>query len=253
MNREEAKTILLLYRTPADAADPQVAAALALAEQDPELARWFEEYRVVQDTLRERFRQLPAAAGLKEQILSEQAAKRPARERFMMAGAIAAIVIALVTLGVFYLPHGEKSQPQDLSLASYQKKMTYLAARGYAMYLVTNDLKQIQGYLAQNQAPADYVLHKPLETTTATGCAIQFWNGSRVAMICFSTGKPLAPGRPGDLWLFIVNQNGIKDAPTSASPQLATVNGIITATWSEGGKLYVLGTLGDEQAIRKYL
>ncbi len=56
MNRDEAKNILLLYRTEADAADPQIAEALALAKSDAELSRWFVEHRATQNALREKFR-----------------------------------------------------------------------------------------------------------------------------------------------------------------------------------------------------
>ena len=59
MNRAEAKTILLLYRTEADAADPQVAEALALVKQDPDLARWFADYRATQNVIRAKFREIP--------------------------------------------------------------------------------------------------------------------------------------------------------------------------------------------------
>ena len=83
MNRDEAKTILLLYRPgTADADDPQIAEALALAKQDPELARWLEEHCARQEALRAKFRQITVPAGLKEQIISEQAARsKPAFRR----------------------------------------------------------------------------------------------------------------------------------------------------------------------------
>ena len=42
MNRDEAKNILLLYRTDADLADPQIVAAISFLKSDPELREWFE-------------------------------------------------------------------------------------------------------------------------------------------------------------------------------------------------------------------
>ena len=60
MNRDEAKSILLLYRHgTADADDPQIAEALALAEHDPELKDWLVEHCARQIVLREKFRQIP--------------------------------------------------------------------------------------------------------------------------------------------------------------------------------------------------
>ena len=88
MNRDEAKTILLLYRPgTADADDPQIAEALALAKQDPELTRWLVEHCARQETLRAEFRQITVPAGLKEQIISEQAARTRAGIRRRTGGA----------------------------------------------------------------------------------------------------------------------------------------------------------------------
>ena len=77
MNRNEAKTILLLYRPgTTDAGDPEIAGALALAKQDPELTRWLAEHCARQEAVRAGFRKITAPAGLKEQIISEQASSR---------------------------------------------------------------------------------------------------------------------------------------------------------------------------------
>ena len=89
VNHDEAKNILLLYRHgTADADDPQIAEALALAKRDPELTRWLVEHCARQFVLREKFRQIAVPAGLKEQIISEQAAQRRMifwRQKFALA------------------------------------------------------------------------------------------------------------------------------------------------------------------------
>jgi len=72
-------------------------------------------------------------------------------------------------------------------------------------------------------------------------------------MICFRTGKPLPPGQQADLWLFVADRASMKGAPDAASPQFAKVNQLVTATWSQDGKLYLLATEGDEQVLRKFL
>jgi hypothetical protein len=74
-----------------------------------------------------------------------------------------------------------------------------------------------------------------------------------VSLICFRTGKPLRPGESSDLWLFVVDRNSLPDAPRSKTPKLAKVNRLMTATWAEGDKVYLLGVAGDEQTIRAYL
>jgi hypothetical protein len=51
----------------------------------------------------------------------------------------------------------------------------------------------------------------------------------------------------------VVDRKAVRGSPAGASPQISKVNRLITATWTQGGKLYLLGTEGDEAAIRKYL
>jgi hypothetical protein len=254
VNRDEAKIILQLYRpNTADAQDPQIAEALALAKQDPELARWLEEHRARQNVLRQKFRQIAAPAGLKEQIISEQAAfskKNSRREKMVLVGALTAIVVSLAFLAQSWLPQRGGG---DDKFSTYANQMAGVALRGYSMDLMTNNPAQIRAYLAQQHAPSDYVLPAPLQTIAVTGCAVEVWQDKKVSMICFSTGKPLPPGQQGDLWLFVVDLKSVKAAPASASPQFAKVNQLATAAWTEGGKLYFLGTAGNEPAIRKFL
>jgi len=252
MNHDDAKDILLLYRPgTADAADPQMAEALALVKQNAELARWFGEHCARQEALRAKFRQIPVPAGLKEQIISEQAAREKVIiwRQYPAVTAVAAIIVILVALATIWRQLPEP----DNTLAIYQNRMVGVALRGYAMDLATNNSGQIRAYFAQNHAPADYVLPARLEKVALTGCAIQSWQGEKVAMICFRTGKPLPPGQPGDLWLFVVDRASVKNAPSAGPPQLAKVNELITATWTQGDKLYLLGTAGDEQTIRQLL
>lgn len=251
MNSDEAKAILLLYRPgTADADDSQIAEALALAQREPELARWLEDYCARQEALRAKLRQIAAPAGLKEQIVSEQAARdKMATWRWKAVFAVAAVVVALVALAPLWFPH----QPRDDTFAIYRSRMVGVALRGYSMDLATNSQMQIQAFLAQHRAPADYVLPVPLEKTAVTGCAVQNWQGAKVSMICFRTGRPLPPGQPGDLWLFVIDRTAVKQAPAAGARPFVRVNKLITVTWTQGDKLYVLGMEGDEQTLQQYL
>jgi hypothetical protein len=251
VNSEEAKAILLLYRPGTlDAGDPQIAEALALAQCDPELAEWLKEHCAQQEALRAKFRQITAPAGLKEQIISEQAAREKIiHRRRNVIFAMAAVMVALVALAPLWFPHG----PKDDTLAIYRGRMVGVALRGYGMDLVTNNPAQIQAYLAGSNAPADYVLPAPLGKTATAGCAIQNWRGTKVSMICYRTGRPLPPGQQSDLWLFVVDRTAVKDAPAAGARQFVRVNKLMTVAWTQGGKLYVLGMEGDEETLRKYL
>lgn len=251
MNRDEAKDILLLYRpNTVDAGDPQIAEALALAKRDPELALWLEQYSARQEALREKFRRIPVPADLKEQIISEQAAQAkiisfPRNLALATATAIAALII--LTL-FWFRPH-----PKDDTFAVYQNQMAGVALRGYTMDLTTNNLAPIRAYLAQNGAPSDFGLPAPLEKIEVTGCAIEGWQHEKVSMICFRTGRPLPPGQSSDLWLFVVDRAAMPDAPAAGTRQFTRVNKLMTATWTDGGKIYFLGTEADEATLRTYL
>lgn len=254
MNRDDAKNILLLYRPgTADANDPQVSEALALAQRDGELARWFGEHCARQELLRASFRQIAAPDGLKEQIISEQAAREKIERtvvwrRNVILAAAATVVAALILVALWLRPAAA-----DDTLAIYRNRMIGTALRGYAMDFAASDPVQIQSYLKQKQAPADYDLPVPLQKIAMTGCAIESWQGAKVSLICFRTGKPLPPGEQSDLWLFVVDRASVKNAPLAGPPQLARVHQLMTATWTQGDKLYLLGTEGDEQTVRHLL
>ena len=251
MNANEAKSILLLYRPgTADTEDPQIAEALALAQRDPELTNWLDAQTARQRALREKFRQSAAPAGLMEQIISEHAANQrmfPARQKFRLA--LAVLLLLSGTLAVFWFSH---RSPDD-TLAIYQNQMARVALSPYPMDLATNDPAPIRAYLAENHAPADFVLPASLQQTAVSGCAVESWQGVKVAMICFRTGKPLAPGTANDLWLFVVDRASVKNIDAGTTPQIAKVNRLTTATWVQGDKLYLLGIEGEEPDIKQYL
>ena len=163
---------------------------------------------------------------------------------------MAAVVILLIVLSSSWLPH---RQNDDNTLAIYRSQMVGIALRGYGMDLTTNDPAQIHAYLAQNKAPSDYVLPAALQKAATTGCAVEGWQNVKVSMICFRTGRPLPPNQSSDLWMFVVDRASLKDAPAASQPRFIAVNQLITAVWTQGDKVYLLGTEGDESTIRKFL
>lgn len=244
---------MLLYRRgTADAEDPEIAGALELAIQDPVLTRWLAEHRAQQEALRSGIRKIAVPAGLKEQIISEQAARAKVgvrRQRMVFAMAAFVILAALAILTPRWFPHRQS----DDTYAIYRNRMAGVALRGYGMDLTTNSPESVRAYLAQNQAPADYILPGPLEKTAVAGCAIENWQGAKVSMICFRTGNPLPPGQQSDLWLFVIDRSRVKDAPPADSRQYAQVSRLRMVTWTDGDRLYVLGMEGDEQKLQQYL
>lgn len=256
MNRDEAKAILLLYRPgTADADDPQIAEALALAGRDTDLGRWLKEHCARQAKLRGTFRQITAPPGLKEQIISEQPPRENVvplwRREITLTPALAMAAVLLIT-GVLAMVWFANQPGKNDTLAAFQDQMAGVALRNYGMDLTTNDPVQIRSFLAQNQAPADFFLPEALKQARLVGCAVEGWRDTRVSMICFRTDHA-APNASTDLWLFVVDRTSVKKSTVGPDPQFAKVNELITATWVQGDKLYFLGTVGDQKTIQHYL
>ena len=249
MTSQQAKEILLLYRPgTADDDDPEFAGALQLCERDPELQRWFDEHRALFFGLRDRFKASAVPAGLKDQILAERkvhTAPLQSRRRLLLAVAAIAVLAGLV---IYWLPPSE-----DISYAAYRGRMVSTALRNYGMALATNDHAQIRTFLNRYGAPSDYILPQPLRRVALTGCAIEPWQGAKVSMVCFDSGQPHPPGQANDIWLFVIDSAGVRKPPAASAPIIAKVNRASTATWSTGGRTYLLVVDGDEQTLRKYL
>lgn len=254
MNRQQAKAILSLYRPEsADANDPEFTEALALAREDAELGRWFEEHCAVQRAIRQRFRQIEVPRGLKEQIISEHHVRSVVvwwREPVVLAAA--ALVAVLLGIAAFWWRPGSAQEDAE-AFATYRTRMATVVLRNYAMSLETNGVAEIRAHLAQNQAPAEYELPEKLKATPLAGCGVLSWRATRVSMLCFLTGKPLEPGQKSDLYLFVVDRSALPDAPAATEPQFARVNRLLTASWSLGDKTYILAGEGDEEFLRQYL
>jgi hypothetical protein len=71
-------------------------------------------------------------------------------------------------------------------------------------------------------------------------------------MVCFRTGQPVAPGAKSDLFLFVIEKNDLGKPPQTEMLEFAGVSELATASWSAGGKIYLLAAF-DEAELRKRL
>jgi hypothetical protein len=190
--------------------------------------------------------------GLRQQIMSEfkSQVSRPWWRRPVNVAVLAslALVIAVASIVTTLGPR----RGEDLSFNGYRNRMVRTAVRAYGMDLETNDAAQIRAHLAQGKAPADYRLPKGLEQTPPVGCGVLRWQNKPVAMVCFRTGQPLAPGAKSDLFLFVIEKNDLGKPPQTEMLEFAGVSELATASWSAGGKIYLLAAF-DEAELRKRL
>ena len=54
------------------------------------------------------------------------------------------------------------------------------------------------------------------------GCGVLKWQDQPVAMVCFRTGKPLAPGAKSDLFLFVIDRKSLPDLRATTVPEFAS-------------------------------
>jgi hypothetical protein len=256
MTHSEAKEILRLYRPgTADSADSTFAEALALCERDTELNQWFGEHCALYSAMRAKFKQIAVPEGLKEQIIAERKIHTGAvpmwQRAVIVAGAFAVIALVFWRVSTNWQP----SERHDFK--AYSGNMVSFAARSYGrMDVDTNDLDVIRQTLAQSGSIADYVLPGNLQkNATAAGCLATTWQGKKVSMICFRTGRPLKPGLPSDLWLFITDRSSASSSPTSTKPvfEQEPEPGVISASWTVGNRTYLLATQGDQKLLEQFL
>ena len=254
MTSEQAKEILTLYRPgTADAHDSAFAEAVELARKERELESWFEIHCANHEMIRNRFKQIAVPAGLKEQIVAERKFKPgivalPRPRWPQPAFAVAAMIVFLFSLLWF----SSQSRAKN-NYSQYRSRMVSTALRAYGMDLETNDLNQIRGFLARKNAPSHYALPDGLGKLESTGCVVLRWHNKPVSMICFRTGRPLPPGEKSDLFLFVTDRVSFSNVLPVASPALKRVNKLVTASWVEGDKFYLLATSGGEEFIKKFL
>ena len=243
MTTTQAKDILLLYRPgTADAEDPQVVAAIALARRDPELARWFEQHCAFQNAMRTKLRQIEVPAHLKAALLAQQNIVRPPIwwQRPAWLSAAAAVVLFLGVAAIWLKP----ANPNRF--ANFQARMVSTAVREYRMDLVTNDMRQLRQFIAGRGAPSGYQLTKGLEKLQLTGGGCLQWRSHPVAMVCFNRGDDQM------LFLFVMKRSALKDPP-SETPEVSKVTELQTVSWTQGEYTYVLAGPEEPQFLRKYL
>jgi hypothetical protein len=250
MNREEAKSLLMIYRPgTTDPTDPQISEALAFAKNDAELSIWLADQLARHESLAQSFKNISAPAGLKEQILSEYAASQ--RTSALYRNVIPA-VLAVVMVVFLFVRGFTPSQVRDNDIKTFRNRMAGAALRGYVMDYETNNLAAISNFLRDHQAPSEFVLPTGLAKLEPKGCSVQTWQKGRATMICFHTGRPQKASVKSDLWLFIVDAATVKGGIDGLS-QFGKVNSLNTAVWEKQGKIYFLGVEGEESLVKSYM
>ena len=256
MNRDEAKLILEVSR-PGDetAADPQLAAALALAQADAELGAWLAQERRWDAAVRRELQTVPVPADLQASLLAGPRVvplpvpdRRPSLSTWFnpLVWAMAAALVLFLGLAA-YRSFGPAAR--DNRLADFTRAMVAAAPDDtHHVDVMSTDFAKAKSWFADRHALADIELPPAIQRAPGLmGCRILNWHGQSVSMLCL-----VMPGSH-HVDLFVTPAAAIADAPVAGQPVFARLNQNATAGWRVGDKVYVLTGQVPEDFLRHCL
>jgi hypothetical protein len=245
MNNQEAKLILQAYRPNGqDASDPFFAEALEQVRRDLDLEKWFTEETTLNSRIQTHLHSaIPIPPGLKSDLLALRKTVQPVPWWFQPAK-LAAVALVLASLGVALLLIPQR--PAQLALFRDTMARSSLQMQEHVAF-ESHDIASIRQWLQNKNIQTNFDFPTALQagTGTAQGCRVVDWNGHQATMICF-----IVNGKHMDL--FVMDRAGLPDFPENDAPQYASANGLMTAMWTDGGKVYLL-TGGSETALQTIL
>lgn len=173
---------------------------------------------------------IPVPPTLRDQILARRkTVEVPFWRQPQNIASIAAALLIIAT-GLIFL----KRLPQeDQTFGGFRARMVGFALREYRMDIHTNLLAEVQNFLAQNGAPAQFALPAPLASIPVKGGAKLAWQGKPVSMVCFT-------GSAGQtLYMFII-ETALAASSAASAPEVMTIKNLSTATWAADGKTFLL-------------
>ena len=239
MNNEEAKLILQAYRPGGrDAADPKFLEALAQAQRDPALHRWFTNEQSLDSRISAKLKRSgKPPAQLKSQLLAQRKIVRPATwwQKPAWPFAAAACLALVVTLAAVWLkPARETEFAQDR-----QEMADFAGNKLDRLDLASRDVKAVRQWLDQKQSHGDFVLPAGLDGRPSLGCRLLDWKNRKVSLICFELENRQVAH------LLVIDRAAFTDAPAE-SPAFDRVGDVATVSWSRGAKTYLVASKGGD-------
>ena len=255
MDNEQAKLILSAYRSNGeDQSDPFFAEALALAHSDPGLRSWFEDHCDFDKSMHAALASQEPPPHLRESLLlgkkvlnfeeQHQQGTRSWWDRWSSKVALAAALTLLAGLSALILPMTKSPMTSERFV---QETMQIKTSGRISLGRMSKDKQVLRDWLADRSSPHNFAIPDALGALTSLGCQTFSIEGSTVTLMCFTLDKDHV------VHLFVINSDRLKDPPGS-SPGFQQKDGLVTATWSSGGRTFVLlGSNIDEETLRRLI
>lgn len=250
MTHNEAKFLLRAYRPNGrDASDPRLAEALALAENDPELATWFAREQAHAASVAAKLHEIVPPAALRETILAglqagnQRAAHRRWWRRRVSLGLAAGLAVLLgVAAWWRFAP---------IRGATFEEYAANVVDRGFFLQERNADVARLKAWLAARDTPLPGKLPPEFARLRALGCRTLNYDGRDVSLICFERdGK--------EYHVFVARRSELPNAGNvspSLSPnlELPERHGHVVAAWSDAINQYVLVSDASADEVRRLL
>jgi hypothetical protein len=228
--------ILAGYRPHKDAAtDPEIAPALALLEQDAELARWFEREQALDAALQRKLQEIPIPVELQARILASRPKRlaRPDRWREPSLLAAAAAVLVVIGISAIWLAPWKPT-----TWLGYQARVVAEVTEPYELDIRTRNHDQVRRSMAAAGYPSDYRVPPGLLEYPLEGGYKLRWRGHKVSVVCFGSDEERKP----DVWLIVSSRTALSGAPAGAAPEFGVVGKSRIASWADDGHFYIVAT-----------
>ncbi len=247
MDKEQALLILKAYRPGAEADDAEIATALELAAQDPELGKWFADEQAFDRAIAAHLDAIPEPLGLKTRLLanapSQTSPGSPAQWSWIvkLAGMAALLFLLVQVVSVFH----PAAAPTAL-VGDYASEMVSFIRITPRLEMMSDDLGKIESWLDKKkttpmQVPAHLAALEPI------GCRILSFRGQNVTLICFQRKED------GLAHLFVVNRAAMPQMKPGAKTVISQEGEWATASWAEKDSVYMVTVQGGPEAVERYL
>ena len=266
MNRDRAIEILETYR-PGEGleSDPEVRAALQMADADPGLARLQEQTREFDDKVRDQMRRIEIPADLRQRILDSAGSTAPGPADIPAPSpsgkllpwlhpaafaAAAAIVILLALTFTFWrkpeVPLNPNEERPTLALAD--SNLIQTARTLYASMrprFKSGDGSEIRNFLSDQGGIIPVHLPEDIPWDKSFACDVLEINGTKVSIICFT-----APDNSRSMHLFTFQRADFPNVEVPRKPRICTKGAPCGAAWRDEEQIHVLfSDKGEENLL----